>query len=60
MIVRARECGGGGDLIARRKRKSSLLRPLPLFLGSRLQKGGHNSGAVRYNNHSNTISEHLY
>ena len=44
MIVRACECGGGGDLIARRKRKSSLLRPLPLFLGSRSQKGGITAG----------------
>ena len=32
--------GGRGDLTARRKRKSSLLRPPPLFPGSRSQKGG--------------------
>ena len=39
---------GGGGLTARRKRKSSLLRPPPLFPESRSQKGGRNSGAVRY------------
>ena len=49
--------GGGGGLTARQKRKSSLLRPPPpLFPKSRSQKGGRNSGAVRYIHvHSNIL-----
>ena len=40
---------GRGGLTARRKRKSSLLRPPPLFfLEVGRKKGGRNSGAVRY------------
>ena len=41
--------GRGGGLTVRWKRKSSLLRPPPLFfLEVGRKKGGHNSGAVRY------------